>query len=264
MSDLIILPVTTMDQARAVGQIAIAAWGSGDLDAIPDHMVITVARYSGVVLLGYLDETPVTFCLSFLAKTESGDLHHHSHIAATLPEHWGKGYAAQIKRAQADAVYAQGVPRMTWTYDPLETRNARLNLHKLGAVCNTYKRDVYGEMRDSLNIGLTTDRFQVDWHLPYTALPPKPDHHSAQAINAVTTNAAGDLVTPNQTTIPDAPLLKLYVPNNILQIKTNDLPLGVAWRNYTREVFETCFSKGYKAVDLVVEDGQCAYVLHRG
>ena len=57
----------------------------------------------------------------------------------------------------------QGIDRITWTYDPLLSRNAHLNIARLGAVCNSYIRDAYGEMRDELNQGVPSDRFQVDW-----------------------------------------------------------------------------------------------------
>ncbi len=261
---LVISPVTTMDDARAIGSIAIAAWGSGPLDAVPDHMIITIARYSGVVLIGKLDNVPVTFCLSFLAQDANGELHHHSHIAATLPAHWGKGYASQIKRAQADAVLAQGIKRMTWTYDPLEVRNARLNLHKLGAVCNTYKPNVYGEMRDAINIGLDTDRFQVDWHLPHSAAAPRfTTTDPIPTLNPVTVNQAGFIVPPDQYTIPAAKTLRVVVPPSIYDIKTTDLPLGIAWREHTRDVFTTLFSQGYYAVDMQTAGDDCAYILQQ-
>ena len=52
---------------------------------------------------------------------------------------------------------------MTWTYDPLESRNAYLNVHKLGAACRSYIRDYYGPMADGLNVGLPSDRLRVEW-----------------------------------------------------------------------------------------------------
>ncbi len=59
----------------------------------------------------------------------------------------------------------QGLSHITWTYDPLLSRNAQLNIAKLGAVCNTYLQAEYGTLRDGLNAGLPSDRFQVDWWL---------------------------------------------------------------------------------------------------
>ena len=60
---------------------------------------------------------------------------------------------------------AQGIELITWTFDPLESRNARFNFHKLGATCDVYLRNLYGAMRDTLNAGLPSDRFQVDWRI---------------------------------------------------------------------------------------------------
>ena len=59
--------------------------------------------------------------------------------------------------------WSQGIDLITWTFDPLEARNAWLNFGKLGAVCNTYLRNVYGNLQDGLNAGLPSDRLQVDW-----------------------------------------------------------------------------------------------------
>ena len=80
-----------------------------------------------------------------------------------LPEWQSRGVGYALKVAQREAVLNQGVRLITWTYDPLESKNARLNIAKLGAVCNTYIRNYYGELRDDINLGLATDRFQVDW-----------------------------------------------------------------------------------------------------
>ncbi len=90
-------------------------------------------------------------------------LKHCSHQLGVLPEWQSRGVGYALKVAQREAVLNQGVRLITWTYDPLESKNARLNIAKLGAVCNTYIRDYYGELRDDLNRGLATDRFQVDW-----------------------------------------------------------------------------------------------------
>jgi predicted GNAT superfamily acetyltransferase len=79
------------------------------------------------------------------------------------PEYRDHGVGFALKRAQWQMVRHQGLDRITWTFDPLLSRNANLNISKLGAVCNTYLRNVYGELRDELNSGLPTDRFQVDW-----------------------------------------------------------------------------------------------------
>ena len=84
-------------------------------------------------------------------------------MLAVHPDHRNQGLGFLLKRAQWQMVRKQGLDRIIWTYDPLLSRNAQLNITKLGAVCNTYLSNVYGELRDGLNVGLSTDRFQVDW-----------------------------------------------------------------------------------------------------
>ena len=61
-----------------------------------------------------------------------------------------RGVGYQLKLAQRELVLDQGIDLVTWTYDPLESRNAYLNIHKLGGVCRTYMRDYYGPLTDGL------------------------------------------------------------------------------------------------------------------
>ncbi|HAJ38303.1 MAG TPA: hypothetical protein DCL15_21740, partial [Chloroflexi bacterium] len=87
-------------------------------------------------------------------------------MAGVLPAWQGRGIGVRLKLAQRDAILAQGMTDwVTWTYDPLFRVNAVLNIHRLGAVCNTYQRDWYGVMKDGLNAGVPSDRCQVDWWL---------------------------------------------------------------------------------------------------
>ena len=79
------------------------------------------------------------------------------------PAYRDHGIGFTLKRAQWQMVRHQGLDRITWTFDPLLSRNAYLNIARLGAVCNTYLRAVYGELRDGINAGLPSDRLQVDW-----------------------------------------------------------------------------------------------------
>src|SRR5687767_7832329 len=79
------------------------------------------------------------------------------------PDYRNSGIGFALKRAQWQMVRKQGLDRITWTYDPLLSTNAHLNIGRLGAVCNTFLREAYGQMRDGLNAGLPSDRFQVDW-----------------------------------------------------------------------------------------------------
>src|SRR5699024_10712291 len=88
-----------------------------------------------------------------------------SHMLGILPEYRKGGLGVKMKLKQADIAKALGYQMITWTFDPLESLNAYVNLHKLGAVAAHYKPNHYGSMDDKLNKGLPSDRIQIEWYL---------------------------------------------------------------------------------------------------
>lgn len=269
-------PVTTVEECHLIEEITCAAW-EGDISiAVPEHMTITVARENGgVVLMAWDGETAVGFCLGFLSYVGVGPekrLKHHSHLAGVLPAYRGRHVGELIKWAQRGAVLAQEIDHMTWTYDPLETRNGNLNIHKLGAVCTTYKQDVYGSINDGLNQGAPTDRFYVDWWLTSQWVK---DHATRKvqlrskdqwlAAGAVIINppqpqqGAGWL--PGTFAGTDTRHLLVAVPKDYQAVKRAYPEAGLVWRLHTRGIFEWAFATGYTAVDLIVDKEFCYYLL---
>src|SRR5512141_546470 len=164
MADFTIRPLITLEDFHAAEEVQRAAWGSADIDIAPLHVMLTIAKNGGVVLGAFAQDQLIGFVYGFVGTTDRADAHlkHTSHQMGVLPEWQSRGVGYALKVAQREAVRQQGLRLITWTYDPLESKNARLNIAKLGAVCNTYIRNYYGELRDELNLGLATDRFQVD------------------------------------------------------------------------------------------------------
>jgi predicted GNAT superfamily acetyltransferase len=270
---IVVRPVTTVAECKLIEEITCAAW-EGDISiAIPDHMTITVARENGgVVLLAWDGETAVGFCLGFLSYVgEKKQLKHHSHLAGVLPSYRGHHVGETIKWAQRAAVLAQDIDHMTWTYDPLETRNGNLNLHKLGAVCTTYKRDVYGFINDGLNQGSPTDRFYVDWWLASNWVK---EHAAKQyqsrrkdewlAVGAAIVNPPQQQESgwlPGTFAETDTKYVLVAVPSDYQAVKRAYPEAGLSWRLHTREIFEWAFGAGYTAIDLLVEKELCYYLL---
>jgi predicted GNAT superfamily acetyltransferase len=266
-------PVTTVEECHIIEDITCAAW-AGDISiAVPEHMTITVARENGgVVLMAWDGETAVGFCLGFLSYVGAEKrLKHHSHLAGVLPEYRGWHVGELIKWAQRKAVLAQEIDHMTWTYDPLETLNGNLNLHKLGAVCTSYKRDVYGFINDGLNQGSPTDRFYVDWWLASAWV----QDHAAKVYQSKSKEdwltAGAVIVNPPQRkeaewlpgtfATTDARQVLVTVPKDYQGVKRAYPEAGLAWRLHTREIFEWAFGVGYTAVDLIVDKELCYYLL---
>jgi len=156
----------TPEDMHLVEELQRDIWPGSETDVVPLHMLITVAHNGGLVLGAFKDEKIIGFVLGFpgLEKTPDGPRPKHcSHMMGIHPDHRDGGVGFALKRAQWQMVRHQSLDHITWTYDPLLSRNAYLNIAKLGAVCSTYRRAEYGDMRDGLNAGLPSDRFQVDW-----------------------------------------------------------------------------------------------------
>ena len=276
-------PVQTHDEYRDVEHLQRLAWGHGDLDVVPDHLLITIQKNGGLVLgafevspgdgLGGVQERPVGFALGFIGLAPDGQLKHCSHMVGVPPTEQNRNVGYRLKLAQRAHVLAQGIDLITWTFDPLESRNARLNFHKLGATCNIYLREVYGRMRDELNVGLPSDRFQVDWHLASVQVRGRLRGDwvatslmalCGEGVPIVNRALPGDLPHPPRTVLPlEGDRLLVQIPAHFQALKAADFGLACAWREHTRALFEAAFAAGYTAVDLILERGESYYLLER-
>ncbi len=160
-------------------------------------------------------------------------------MAGVHPDYRDQRRRLRLKLAQREHVLAQGIDLITWTFDPLETRNASLNFHKLGAVCNTYIRNLYGAMRDGLNAGLPSDRFQVDWWIRSERVverlrvgdDPPPSNSPLRGGRAGGASAS-PFAVPIRWDISEARAagrsVLIEIPANFQAIKAADIPLAIA------------------------------------
>lgn len=264
-------------------------WGADDA-IVPHHLLLTVAHNGGVILGAYVEAQMVGFVFGFpgLFQTPEGpQIKHCSHMLAVLPEYESQGIGYYLKRAQWQMVRQQGIPLITWTYDPLLSRNAHLNIARLGAICNTYVPNMYGDMRDSLNQGLPSDRLQVDvWvNTPRVqnrmSKRPRGQLDLAHYLSAETTilnpthldengwplpTSSTSLPAPAEKTASPA-LYLLEIPSNFYALKTTQPALALQWRLHIRELLQGLFARGYLITDFVYLKGEhprSFYVLSDG
>jgi predicted GNAT superfamily acetyltransferase len=285
MSDqtpIIIRPLGAVNEFHACEEIQKLAWGHGDELVVPAHMLLTIAKTGGL-LLGAFDERGqmVGFVLGLLAMGEApgaapaGELHHHSHLLGVHPAWWGRGIGYRLKLAQREAALAQGLTLATWTFDPLERRNASLNFAKLGVLCRTYLVNLYGEMRDGLNVDLPSDRFQVDWWLRSPRVErrlagERPSFDVADLleggvplVNPATPRQDGLLHPGEPRATLEGERLLVEVPADFQALKRADLPLACAWRETTPAIFQAAFADGYTATEYLYQGGKSYYLLER-
>lgn len=70
-----------------------------------------------------------------------------------------------MKFFQREDAVRRGFELIEWTFDPLEIKNAYLNIEKLGAIARRYNVNQYGITSSPLQGGLPTDRLIAEWWL---------------------------------------------------------------------------------------------------
>ncbi len=286
-----IRPIKTIEECRQAEDVQRAVWLLDDIDVTPSHVLLTLAKNGGVVLGAFATieghEHMIGCVFGFLGTREGHygpeapaqvKLKHCSHQLGVLPEWQSRGVGYALKLAQREAARAQALRLVTWTYDPLESKNANLNVAKLGAVCNTYISNLYGELRDGLNRGLPTDRFQVDWWIASKRVqtrissqrPPLTRDLYEQAgtilMNEATFDDRGLPVPPDSIRPVEADRGLVEIPALFQDVKRLDPDLALAWRLHTRSIFEAAFASGYTVIDVLYEGGvrpRAFYVLTR-
>ncbi len=270
-----IRPINTVEHCQYFQALERRVWSSEDMDIMPIHVLITVAKNGGIMLGAYSNDGPpelggmvgMTIGWHGVGTNQRGQpqIKLCSHMAGVLPEWQGRRVGLQLKLAQREAILAQGVTDwITWTYDPLYRANAVFNIHRLGATSHTYYPNHYGEMTDALNAGAPSDRCQVDWDLN--------SEHVLQALEGKSVTPNGPAVAEWQV-LPSAPsgdfrqplaielkldrtALAVPMPDDITAIRRTDRGLGMAWRLYLRDTLTKTFAAGYKLVDCVQLPGQ--------
>jgi predicted GNAT superfamily acetyltransferase len=171
------------DELEACVQMQIETWGYDDSDIIPRKAFLVGQKIGGQVIGAFDKELPgagpngtpesmVGFAMSLPgvktgANSTDGNPqpYLHSHMLAVRDRYRNQGLGAQLKLEQRREALARGLRRMEWTFDPLEIRNAHLNIHKLGAVVRSYYVNFYGVSSSRLQGGLPTDRLIAEWYL---------------------------------------------------------------------------------------------------
>jgi predicted GNAT superfamily acetyltransferase len=278
-----IRPLKAWEEYLAAERLQREVWQMPDWrDVVPANLMVTVNKNAGLTLGAFSsDGRLVGLAFGFGAMEELGGqkkLKHCSHMLAVLPEYRSQQIGKRLKFWQRDFTLAQGIELMTWTYDPLQARNANLNLVHLGAVARRYMENAYGEMTDGLNAGIASDRFQVEWWLNSPRVqacvagqPLRFDwdeltRGGARPVFQVGLDAGGLPRVERENELSSTTLL-LEIPANIGAVKTASLDLAREWRACTRKVFQRAFADGYAAVGFVYtrREGppRAAYVLSR-
>jgi len=254
----VVRAVTDAADMRALEDVQVAAWGYADREVLPGTMFRISAASGGVVVAAYPEGSGTPFGLAYgFPALRDGRAWHHSHLLAVHPDWRGSGAAVALKLEQARLARAQGLTHMTWTFDPLVARNARLNLGKLGARAVSYHPAWYDLPAPTSGPAVPADRLMIEWDLnaPHAEQPaPTPD--GEPLLTALPDGTPGPF-TPR----PGAPRTLAEVPT---AADTLPGPLRLAWRLALREALGTALRDGYVVTGLARRGDRAWYVLEPG
>jgi predicted GNAT superfamily acetyltransferase len=165
-----IRPVTELAELEKCVELQKETWGLADIDVLPVRLFVTSSRIGGLVLGAFDDDRLVGF-VSSTPGVRDGKPYWYSQMLAVLKEHRDSGLGSKLKLAQRDHALRRGVHRIEWTFDPLESKNAYLNIVKLGVIVRSYYVDLYGATFSQLQEGLESDRLIAEWWLDKPRVP---------------------------------------------------------------------------------------------
>jgi predicted GNAT superfamily acetyltransferase len=238
------------DELEACVQLQIETWGYEEADVIPRRAFLVGQKIGGQVIGAFDTEIPgslaeggaesmVGFALS-LPGLKSGEgipqAYLHSHMLAVKEAYRNRGLGAKLKLEQRKEALSRGIRHMEWTFDPLEIKNAFLNIHKLGAIVCGYRVNFYGVSSSRLQGGLPTDRLLAEWELD-----------SPRVLAILEGNDTGGQVAEERI------LVRIQVPASIYQWKASESSRerARAVQLENRNRFQEAFSQGLAVLGFV-------------
>jgi predicted GNAT superfamily acetyltransferase len=272
--------LTSIDDLNQLKAVEQEVWGMTDEDALPLTLAIA-HQAAGSILVGAFTKDGrrdklIGFAFGFLGR-EHGQTTIHSHMLAVGDPYRQLDLGSRLKQAQRDRALAMGVHEMTWTYDPLQSRNAHFNFSKLGVVSDTYKVDFYGPETSSMLHRNGTDRLWVRWMLNSRRVQDRLAGKKtlAEALDAL--KLLAPLVRfepsgkPGRADLPESlarQRVSIEIPDDILKVERTDMALAKEWREATRWAFRESLKAGFVVADFCRsirgQQGPGAYLLQRG
>lgn len=247
--NIVVRDINGQAEMRFVEELQKDVWGLPDLDIVPLTQLVAAKASGGVVIGAFDQDTLAGFAYGF-AGYEEGRVTHHSHMLAVRPEYRSFNIGYLLKLAQRERVLEQGIERMTWTFDPLQSLNAYFNFNKLGGVSDRYFVNFYGEDAASFLHRNGTDRLWVTWLLNSRHVRERLEG----AIPAFEIGNVSPLVEVGKDHAPRRHALDkgsldeqavIEIPADINALGQKSGEITAQWREATRSAFTEALAAGY-------------------
>jgi predicted GNAT superfamily acetyltransferase len=164
IGNIVIRRCADVEEFRMCLDLQKEVWAFSDIELVPLRLFVVADKVGGQVLGAFDGANMVAFALA-IPGNRNGHLYLHSHMLAVRESYRDRGLGRAVKLYQRQDALVRGVELIEWTFDPLEIKNAYLNLEKLGAIARRYNINQYGITTSPLQGGLPTDRLVAEWWL---------------------------------------------------------------------------------------------------
>lgn len=250
------------DQARSLFD---QTWSTDGDTQVTSNLMQAMVHSGAYVSGAFIEDRIVGAAFAFPGRDDSGHWHLHSHMAAVVEDVRDRGIGAALKWHQRAWALERGYSEITWTFDPLVRRNARLNLLKLGVYVSDYYENFYGDMADALNAGDATDRAMARWELLSERTLKAAASSDGLAPDSIPDGAAIALsIEDGEPTVHEIPMtadiLVVALPQDIIEVRRTDPALAGRWRMAVRSVLSPALESGMEIVGFTNEG---AYLVER-
>lgn len=247
------------EEFRQLEEVQSAAFGSGPEGSLTIPLQRALQDNGGLVLGAFVDIHLVGFSVGFLGW-DGHRLYHYSHMTAVRPEYQNHRVGLRLKGYQREEVLAMGLEEVRWTFDPLRSRNAMLNIRRLGGRPTSYLSHYYGQLHDAANEGLETDRLKLVWAITSPAVvtrlegrfPTKEEDQDRWVSSSPvirTEPGESGIRLPIEVTEPTGPSAHLEIPFDVELVRQHE-PKGLwRWRHAVRDAFRAAYDLHYVVDD---------------
>jgi predicted GNAT superfamily acetyltransferase len=240
-------------------------WEFNERDIVPLTQMIAAKETGGILVGAFQGSEMVGFVYGFVGY-EDNRLVIHSHMLAVKPSFQGENLGYRLKLAQRDRALASGIKTVTWTFDPLQSLNAHLNIEKLGVQAVAYKVNFYGETSSLLHEGIGTDRLWARWDLESDRVMRRLE---GQEMCRPDIQGLDRLVRCDEQGMPSSGVSEvrpdrvqaIEIPGDIGALQKSQPECAAQWRKLTRRAFIRAFDVGLQVTDYERLIGSGIYVL---
>jgi len=262
--DVVLRPLVSQDEYQACVALQVDVWGVEFSDIIPASMLQVAAHVGGLVIGAFAGDALLGFVFG-LTGVKNDEIVHWSHMLGVRVDAREMGIGRRLKEYQRSTLARRGVKREFWTFDPLQARNAHLNLTRLGVRVIDYVVNMYGDTGSPLHFGMATDRLIVECSTTSVG-------DSTPAAGVPSSRAER---LPILTSVPrpgdaqlngDRPAMAMIeIPADARGAAAQSPEAMVAWRMATRAHFQWAFLNGYRVTALHRDrtDERAFYVISR-